>query len=379
MSFRHVNSNDAFIGNSLPWDIIDEEGKLLLRKGNVILTESQVNTILARGLYYVDDYLEQSKPRFGEQLAEVSPFDLIDEVHSKLRLYMNNLEKEPDLPAKIFELCRMIHAACLKDADATLSTILIGPKEQYSIAHQVHAAIICQIISQSMNISSEERMSLLAAALTQNIGMLKLQEVLYRQEEPLSYEQFQLVRIHPESGAEILRLYGVTDERWIDGVRQHHEALDGKGYPNGLEGDGIGRIARLISISDFFCAKVSGRSYRTPMSTFEAMQFVFDRKDSRVDTDIAELFVKVLGIYLPGTLVRLSNKETAVVIRRGEKAHNPVTYSIMGQNDKLFLLPFERDCTKTEYRIEEVIAPGKYDSKVNRYLLWGYSKLNRMS
>lgn len=375
MSFRRLNQKDVDIGKVLPWDIIDGTGKLLLRQGAVIHNYRQVYTILSRGMYYVDDYKEACKLRFREEdLDDVPPFDLIDEVQAKLKLYLNNLDKEHELQVKIFTLCRMIRTACRKDPDAALSTILLGDRDTYSIRHQVHVAIICEIISQAMNLSPDGHLSLIAAALTQNIGMLKLQEELYVQEEPLSYEQFQTVKGHPENGAELLLKHGVTDQRWVEGVRQHHEGLDGKGYPRGLKMEEIEPIARLISITDFFCAKISGRSYRTPMTPYEAMQFVFNGKDSRIDAEIAELFVKVLGIYLPGTFVRLNNGEIAVVTHRGEKAHHPAVFGIMGPNGKLLLAPLKRDCSKSEYKITEVIVPGKIDMKVNRYLIWGYKR-----
>lgn len=375
MSFRRLNQKDVDIGKTLPWDIVDETGKLLLRQGTMIQSYRQVYTILSRGMYYVDDYQEACKLRFGEEeFDKVPPFDLIDEVQAKLKLYLNNLDKEHELQARIYTLCRMVRTACRKHPDATLSTILLGERDTYSIRHQIHVAIISEIISESMNLSEEGHLSLIAAALTQNIGMLKLQEELYVQEEPLSYEQFQMVKSHPEGGAKLLETQGITDQRWLEGVRQHHEGLDGKGYPLGLKGEEITPIARLISISDFFCAKISGRSYRTPMTPYEAMQFVFSGKDSRIDSNIADLFVKVLGIYLPGTLVRLGNGEIAVVTHRGEKVHYPEVFGIMGPNGKLLLAPLKRDCSKSEYQITEVVVPGKIDMKVNRYLIWGYKR-----
>ena len=155
----------------------------------------------------------------------------------------------------------------------------------------------------------------------------------------------------------MLRSFGVDDPLWIDAVLKHHESPDGKGYPDGLQGTTVPVSARLIAIADFFCAKVTGRSYRPPLSSHKAMQLVFPATDNRVDKSLVELFVKTLGIYLPGTFLHLKNNQIAIVTRRGESIHFPVVYAITGKDGMPLMGPLRRDTSNPEYKIVQIIPP----------------------
>ena len=84
-----------------------------------------------------------------------------------------------------------------------------------------------------------ERATLVAAALTSDIGMREIQQALFEQTAPLSSEQKAIVSAHPNRSCELLQAAGVEDKRWLQAIEQHHERVDGTGYPKGLAGDAI--------------------------------------------------------------------------------------------------------------------------------------------
>lgn len=365
------------VGKPLAWDVYDDKNVLLLHTGNIIESPNQIDILLARGIFHISGELpgepDMGKPRRQE---ETSPFQLIDQIYSRLEriLSLSVPETEKEFPEKITSLCRMLQQSCAQDGDATLSTLVLAPAGRYSIKHPLDVAVICELIGRALGMPDEERTSVLAAALTENIGMTLLSDVLYSQAAPLTDKQRKEIQDHPQQGVEILRSFGVHDPVWTNAVLMHHESSDGKGYPGGLREPDIPPYAHLIAASDFYCAKISGRSYRPPLSSHKAMQFVFPAGESRIDARIAELFVKTLGIFLPGTFVVLKNNQTAVVTHRGERIQSPGVHAVTGKDGMPLLGPMFRDTSNPDYAIVRIIPPHKVAVKVNRYQLWGYGE-----
>jgi HD-GYP domain-containing protein (c-di-GMP phosphodiesterase class II) len=117
---------------------------------------------------------------------------------------------------------------------------------------------------------------------------------------------------------------GVQNSEWIDMVAKHHECIDGSGYPGQLTQETIPMGALIISLSDIYCAKVSGRSYRQPIFTNIAARDIYLVKDQLSRGTLIEVFVKILGLYPPGCFVKLESNELALVIKRGSRVDTPI-------------------------------------------------------
>jgi len=373
MDYKEVKEGEIVIGSPLPWDLYARDGTLLLKKGSVIKTLGHIVVLKAKGLYYdASAASAQPPPEQEKTRGRRNPFEIIKTAHSRAEKFLTNPASAKGFPSEIITLSELIQSACKLDTDASLSTILLVRNEQYSVKHAVDVAIISEVIARHMGWGNSKRASLVAASLTSNISMLRLQNKLHHQLEALNEEQRIKIRNHPQTSAEMLSQLGVKDQLWLDGVTQHHESLDGSGYPAGFQKADISEAARIIAISDFYTAKVTGRGYRPPLSPHQAMQFVFNGQDKRVDLDIAQFFIKVLGIYLPGTYVRLVGGEIAIATHRGNMAHTPIIHVLVGSGNRRFTVPLRRDSSLQKYTIKEVISARDIAIKVNKYELWGY-------
>ena len=201
--------------------------------------------------------------------------------------------------------------------------------------------------------------------------MLELQESLYRQDTPLGDDQRKAIHQHCQHGVGMLRDANITNQLWLDIVFQHHEKIDGSGYPVGLEGDAIKKEALIISLSDRYSAMVSPRSYREGMSANNALGNLFINKGKDIDEELAILFIKELGIYPPGTFVKLNNNETAIVIKRGHDSISPVVCSLTNALGEIYARPIIRDSGREDYAIRE-ICPRIKTTTLNLPMLWGY-------
>src|SRR5204862_3889390 len=109
------------------------------------------------------------------------------------------------------------------------------------------------------------------AALTMNLAIVDLQDVLYRQ-QTMTPEQREAIAEHPADAVKKLATLGVRDPLWLSIVEQHHEFLDGSGYPKKLAGDAVIREAQVIGLADRYCAAVTERTYRQPVAPDVALE-----------------------------------------------------------------------------------------------------------
>lgn len=367
MALRRAEPGRIHVGEPLHTDVYDHQGNILLRKGFVVSSDEQLGDLLTRGLYFDDGV---GSPR--KVAPTLSPFQLVDELQDELDSCLSRFAAEDDFPARIAGLCRKVQQVCVLNADAALGCILLDRRVRYSVRHSLHTAIVCELVGDKKGLADDERQPMIAAALTMNLAMLNLQDQLQTQAKPLTWEQKSAVHSHPERSVELLRAAGVTHEGWLTTVLQHHESIDGKGYPFGLQADEISLPAQLVYLADFYCAKLVNRDYRTPILPNVALRNLFLARGERVDALLAALLIKEMGVYPPGSFLRLANGETGVVTHRGRTAHTPAAVSLLGSHGQPLPVPLRRDCSERMFEVRELVPPPT-GLKINRQVLWGYA------
>ena len=370
MDLQHIHENEIVVGQPIPWNVYDREGILLLREGHILETDHQLQELKERGLFLKRDPTDSHvAPPVREK---PSPFVLLDGMYEQVEKLFGRMTVDSNFSEKVFALCKIVQTACDIDTNAALASIFIGREGRYSIVHPIHAAVLCELVARHMKWPVEERALLLAGAITMNIGMLSLQDKMYHQEEPASEAQRMELSKHPQLGLEILKNAGVTDEIWLNSVQQHHELFDGSGYPARLSGDAISRNAKMITLADVYGSLVQGRDYRPPMLQNNAMRELFLQRGKRADPLLADQFIKTVGLYPPGTFVRLVNGEVAIVTRHGKSVAAPIAHSVVGPRGAPLSVYIKRDCGNERFAIREPISKAQADIKIRRYQLWGY-------
>ncbi|MDO9241406.1 MAG: HD domain-containing phosphohydrolase, partial [Methylicorpusculum sp.] len=171
---------------------------------------------------------------------------------------------------------------------------------------------------------------------------------LANQASPLSDQQRDIIKAHPELGRALLQKAGINNAEWLNAVHNHHERIDGNGYPDGLSGDAIPVAARILSLTDIYSAMILPRAYRDGFYVKKALRDIFLQRGSAVDESLAHLLIKEIGIYPPGTFVLLANGETGVVLKRApvdtESIH---VLSLLNPQGKPFANPKQRVSDET--------------------------------
>jgi hypothetical protein len=211
-----------------------------------------------------------------------------------------------------------------QDADVALYMMLqtaTNDADNYSASHAMFCAVVADLCAAYFEWPEAEAVAVQNAALTMNVGMLLMQNSMAQQTESLSPAQKLRVEDHPAKSVELLKSAGVDDPLWLEAVRRHHRPVD-----EGESADPLTppqRLAQLLQRIDVFTAKLSKRKTRPGSSaTVAARDACLDA--SGLPDATGATMLRVLGLYPPGSFVRLASGEIGVVIRRGDKAHTPV-------------------------------------------------------
>ena len=375
MTELRVKSDDIAVGEALPWPMFDSEGRLLLKKGTVIEKQSTLEALVKRGLYRKKKDVISG----GETKEEVVPFEdqaspisILDElIHQLPDIFEHIVNRRGNVEQKVMKYAEKLQGICEQDADAMIGAVHLQRTSQYIYYHPVHVAILSELLGQRLEVSGQDRLLVIAAALLSNIAMLELQDQLYKQEKPLTPEQQQAITRHPAEAVKLLVANGVYNTKLLEIIMQHHERPDGNGYPAGIKGDALSKEAQLVSITDRYAAMVSGREYRNAKPSSEALKQFFQNRCAHCDESTTLLFIKELGIWPPGTFVKLVNGEVAVVTRRSDESMWPRVSSIISPRGGPYARPLNRDCDLEEYRIKDVTSLKK-EIPLNLSMLWGY-------
>lgn len=159
--------------------------------------------------------------------------------------------------------------------------------------HSRRVSNLCVAIGSAMNLSEPEIDKLRMIGLVHDIGKIGIHEQVLNKRGKLTAQEWAQIRQHPEIGYRILSANEQTSELAFY-VLSHHERLDGSGFPNGIGGDSISHLTRILSIADAYDAMTSSRSYRESMTEAAAIEELRKNKGSQFDENIVETFVKVL-------------------------------------------------------------------------------------
>lgn len=378
MDQRRLNVSDFVIGQPLLWDVYADGRKLLLRRGHIIANLHQIEELVQRGLF-VD--ATQASERSAQQRAEERPkpqqeapsaLRLINLANKRLERLLYGLLTEADAEQKILEVAKALGFACNINSDVALACILLNQEaSNYAVRHCIDTAVVSMLIARGMRKSNEEILKITAAALTMNVGMLRQQDQLQSKAEPLSERDRDSIRRHPEEGAALLRQAGINDAEWLSYVRMHHENEDGSGYPEERVGIDIPQNAKIISLADRYCARISSRTYRKQLLPNAALRGLFIDGGKTIDPQLSTYFVQELGIYLPGTAVRLQNGEIGVVTAKGRAPNTPIVHALIGPRGAPLSFAIKRETSKELFAVREAIHPEQLAIRFSMQQLWG--------
>lgn len=361
----------------LLFPVYNQQGTLLAEKG-MTLSETQIKTLITTTEIYTLHRSLRSAVTSGTDRDESEailrlppPLKRLSDIEKILHSIYKNPNNGTTL-SKILTVINRLQIICMKSPDAAIAKIITDSNENYAVRHALHTAILCELTATHLEWPLERKRNLLGAALTMNISLGFMQDDLLDQPQPLSLEQQKTINEHPTKSVEMLRHIGVQNIHWLELVSKHHETIDGNGYPNGWHRKNIPLGALIISLSDIYCAKVSGRNYREPIYANVATRDIFLEKDHTEKGTLIEIFVKILGLYPPGCFVRLKSNEIGIVVARGERIDTPIVKILSENSSDPFERKIKRHTSDKNYAVKEIIPSKTLNVNIEHDSIWPF-------
>jgi HD-GYP domain-containing protein (c-di-GMP phosphodiesterase class II) len=386
MKLLRLCQDQIRLGAPLPWNVRNEPGQLLLRKGYVLSNPAQVTALLERGMYVDREEFASAqhetqdaslpgttqREQGAEQAAEperIDPFQLWTDIQRRADQILFTPQDNPNFRDDVEDMADDIQDVIRADAEAGLFELVSAPADSYAVTHSVQTAFVACLASEHFGWSDSERQTITNAALTMNISILEMQNMLAFQVSPMSARQREAIDKHPLAGREMLERAGVNNPDWLRTVEQHHVTPDGSGLP--FERGEISQLAFLIHYADVYLAKISARSSRPALASNLAARELYLRADG-ANNPFAAAIIKEVGLYPPGCWVRLENGDLALVVRRGEHVYSPQVQSFVDRHGKAYAHPLPRDTANAAFKVKQALPRGQIRVKVNQRQLFGY-------
>ena len=182
-----------------------------------------------------------------------------------------------------------------------------------SYYHALNVTVLSLLLGRQLGLDSEACHTLGLGALLHDIGKLEVPSKVLLKSEPLTRPEQQLLQLHCEFGLRMGQKLMLDDEV-LRIIHEHHEHCDGSGYPRQLREAGIGRLSRLVCIANAFDNLCNPLNPRDALSPHEALALLFKQQAARFDAVALKAFIRVMGIYPPGSLVQLSDQRYGLVL-----------------------------------------------------------------
>ena len=392
MNLVTVNLDSIRIGSPLPFALRNREGVLLAQKGFVPESRDYLHAVLGRGSdFFIDvnesdtahraymgklyDLVREDKPLgkiAGAQMVSSDLATLRDEGDDTpdwldLQIQANTALRETNplhFAQRLERLTRKLNSYAVRNPDGTLFALIHLSATEirlFSATHAMTVMVMCALAAREvLNWPEHEVAALSNAALTMNLGMTELQDRMAQQDEPPNPSQRRQIDEHADRSAHLLWQLGITDPLWLEAVREHHTKVPG---PLAGRTDG-NRLARLIQRADMFSARLAPRGKRVPTAPATAMQACYFDEERKIDEAGAAL-IKAVGIYSPGSFVKLASNEIAIVIRRGANTTTPRVAILVNRSGMPTGELIVRDTSQRDFRITASVPHREVKVKIN--------------
>lgn len=303
--------------------IYNEEGIILLSE-NAEMNDAIIRRLLLHGL----DYVYVSDPRTDDVVVQ----DMIEESTRRkalqdIRTTFRKLS-EPSVKGMIYPYLGKTFTGLVESImddlkgreDTMIMMMNINSMDQYLFRHSLNVCIYSLMLGLMQGYSKDELTLLGLGALLHDVGKTKVPLAILNKTSALTEDEFNEIKKHPELGFRMLKDEPGISLKSAHCAFQHHERMNGSGYPRGLKGEEISDFARLIAITDTYDAMTTHRVYRSAMLPHEALEVLYTGCGTLYEKSKLELFRNHVAIYPLGISVTLNTGEKAVVV----KIHNEV-------------------------------------------------------
>lgn len=209
----------------------------------------------------------------------------------------------------------------LRNENALLLLSKIKNKDEYTAEHCINVSILCAAFGKHLGMLDGEIRKLALCGMLHDVGKMRIDDSILNKPGALTPDEFAIMKQHTTLGRDVLAGIPSMEHAAVDVALSHHERMDGEGYPRGLKSEFIPLFAKLVGLVDTYDAITSSRIYDKGRASMQALQIIHKNKGTQFDAELAVEFIRMIGVYPPGSIVEMTNGEVGIVIStsRGSK------------------------------------------------------------
>jgi HD-GYP domain-containing protein (c-di-GMP phosphodiesterase class II) len=251
--------------------------------------------------------LREELPKAVEVYTEA-----VTETRRLLRSFLNNGELDVKTGISVVE---NVIESVLRNVNALQAVSKLRSQDDYTFSHCVNVSMLTVMFIRHLDNGEGSLLEAGLAGFFHDLGKIRMPETILNAPRQLTRHEFSIMQRHPQIGHDYLKEIPEFSENIRLAALEHHERANGEGYPQAKNGASISRLGKITAIIDVYDALSSRRVYKKPILPHRVLGIMYGMRDKDLDSELTEHFIRCMGIYPAGSVVRLSSGETGIVTR----------------------------------------------------------------
>jgi len=325
------------------------------QKQNNLISRKKTNTNIQHGLPGKKSIIPKKKVIYenSRSITEESQlsFDIFNQARSSTEEVFKRVGEGNTVDLnKSKSIVRSCMESILRNPSAMMWMSKIRNANKYTAEHSLNVCVLAIAFGRNLGFTKGQLYKIGLCGLLHDVGKMRLPTNVLDKAEKLTEKEWKQIKSHAYIGGKLLES-SKTDIDVIRTAYQHHERIDGTGYPKGLASQEISLYSKMISLVDSFDAMTAKRCYSDPITPSAAIREVFKCRGKQFDTELALEFIKTIGLYPPGTIVELINGYIGLVVERNDNYRHLPKVLLLKDDKSNDIEKYTLDLTLTENNV----------------------------
>ena len=332
----------------------------------------------------VENRNETALQKAGEQKPGMAPRVSLSEemgtalnVHSQAQELVDSFMKSAKIGAtldvaQIHKLAGDLQNSVSRNASALGCLGRIREKDNYLLEHSVNLSVLMTVFGQYRKLPADVMHQIVMGALLHDLGKILTPDEVLHKPGRLTREEFEVMKLHARHSRDILSATEGIGELTVITAAQHHERMDGSGYPEGLKGEQISVYGRMVAIADVYDAITADRAYHRGLTPTQGLKKLLEWSGDHLDSTLVKQFIRCIGLYPVGSLVLLDSGRLGIVVEINEEDQRlPIVRVMYHTKFRMPIAVTTIDLSKAsnQDRILHAVEPGQYKIDVRKFLV----------
>lgn len=372
--------------------VVEQSGGLKIKTKGLVKSVGTIDSLKSKGVSRIEIDLSKSHivsvvnssaddghsdRETGQAPANKAPQSEHEQLENAVKLY----DQAKNIQSRFFkrirandtpsldgtkELSRNISNAVLGMPSALSCLAMLNKSGQYQLEHSLNCSILLTLFAKHLDFPVKEIEELALAGLLMDVGMVNMPSELVNSANKLTASEKEIITTHVDIGLDLVERSGEVSQTVHDIIFNHHERVDGSGYPDRQTAADVSKPVRMAAIVDSYDAMTTQRPFQKAVPATNAMRSML--MDKAYDQQLVQQFIQCMGVHPVGSLVKLTNDRLAIVIRSNKRSPlTPTVITFYHLKTGHYTENKQLDLSKTDVQIDRSIRPEEFDINLPKF------------